>query len=87
MSEARGTTVTLLFVDIVGSTRLLADLGDDYAGLLGDYRRLMTEAAEAERGTVIDTAGDGLFLSFPTARGALTAALTAQRARRPRPNG
>jgi class 3 adenylate cyclase len=80
VSEARGTTVTLLFVDIVGSTRLLADLGDDYAGLLGDYRRLMTEAAEGERGAVIDTAGDGLFLSFPTARGALAAALTAQRA-------
>ena len=80
MSEPRGTTVTLLFVDIVGSTRLLADLGDDYAGLLGDYRRLMTEAAGAERGTVIDSAGDGLFLSFPTARGALMAALAAQRA-------
>jgi predicted ATPase/class 3 adenylate cyclase len=78
--EPRGSTVTLLFSDIAGSTRLLATLGPDYAGLLADYRRLMAEAAQDEHGTLIDTAGDGLFYSFPTARGALTAALTAQRA-------
>jgi predicted ATPase/class 3 adenylate cyclase len=72
--------VTLLFSDIAGSTRLLAALGDDYATLLATYRRLMAEAAANEQGTLIDTAGDGLFYAFPTARGALNAAMVAQRA-------
>ena len=76
----RGGTVTLLFADVAGSTRLLSELGDAYGQLLADYRRITTEAAEAEGGTLIDTAGDGLFISFPTARGALNAALAAQRA-------
>jgi predicted ATPase/class 3 adenylate cyclase len=80
VSEPRGSTVTLLFADIAGSTRLLAALGEDYPAVLADYRRLMADAAAAERGTLIDTAGDGLFYSFPTARGALNAALVAQRA-------
>jgi predicted ATPase/class 3 adenylate cyclase len=80
VSDPRGSTVTLLFADIAGSTRLLAGLGSEYAALLTDYRRLMADAAEPEHGTLIDTAGDGLFYSFPTARGALTAALAAQRA-------
>ena len=85
MHESRGTTVTLLFSDIAGSTRLLSALGPDYATLLADYRRLMAEAADVEHGTLIDTAGDGLFYSFPTARGALLAALVAQRAFRAHP--
>jgi predicted ATPase/class 3 adenylate cyclase len=75
----RGATVTLLFVDIAGSTRLLAELGDDYGAVLRDYRRLMSAAAEVERGALVDTAGDGLFFSFPSARGAVSAALAAQR--------
>jgi class 3 adenylate cyclase len=44
MSLAIGTplpsgTVTFLFTDIEGSTGLLEQLGDDYPGLLGAYRR------------------------------------------------
>lgn len=79
IQPSRGT-VTLLFIDIAGSTRMLSELGDAYGTLLRDYRELMTRAAEAEGGVLIDTAGDGLFYSFPSARGALTAALAAQRA-------
>ena len=75
----RGATVTLLFVDIAGSTRMLAELGDDYGAVLRDYRQLMSAAAAAEQGSLVDTAGDGLFFSFPSARGALAAALAAQR--------
>ena len=82
MSEIRGATVTLLFADIAGSTRLLAELGPEYTGLLADYRRLVAAAAEPEHGSLIDTAGDGLFYAFPTARGALIAALGTQRAMR-----
>ncbi|MEX1277499.1 MAG: adenylate/guanylate cyclase domain-containing protein, partial [Chloroflexota bacterium] len=47
--------------------------------VLRDYRRLMSAAAEVERGALVDTAGDGLFFSFPSARGAVSAALAAQR--------
>ena len=79
MTEATRGTVTLLFVDIAGSTRMLAELGDAYGAVLREYRRLMVAAAEAEQGVLVDSAGDGLFLSFPSARGALTAAIAAQR--------
>lgn len=80
MTESpRGATVTLLFVDIAGSTRMLAELGDAYGAVLREYRELMGAAAEAEKGVLVDTAGDGLFFSFPSARGALAAAVTAQR--------
>ena len=82
MTQSASGTVTLLFADVAGSTRLLAALGADYSAVLADYRRLMHEAAAPQSGTLIDTAGDGLFYSFPTARGALIAALDAQRALR-----
>jgi class 3 adenylate cyclase len=45
VSEPRGSTVTLLFADIAGSTRLLAALGDDYPAVLADYRRPPRSAA------------------------------------------
>ena len=73
-------TVTLLFTDIEGSTQLLEQLGDTYAALLGDHHRILSEAAEAHGGSRVDAAGDGLFYSFPTTRGAVAAALGAQRA-------
>ena len=78
-------TVTLLFADIAGSTRMLGDLGDAYGGVLREYRQLMSQAAEAEDGSLLDTAGDGLFYAFPSAKGALTAALAAQRRLRDHP--
>ena len=37
-------TVTFLFSDIEGSTRLLQHLGDRYAGVLADHRRLLRAA-------------------------------------------
>jgi len=82
MPSDHGATVTLLFADLAGSTRLLADLGDGYAIVLRDYRRLMSEASAAHQGALVDTTGDGLFFRFPTARGALLAAMAAQRSLR-----
>ncbi len=73
-------TVTLLFTDIEGSTRLLQEIGDEYAALLTDHHRIVSAAAEAHAGSRVDAAGDGLFYSFPTARGGLAAAVEAQRA-------
>ena len=73
-------TVSLLFTDIDGSTRLLEQLGDAYATLLGDHHRLISEAITRHGGSQVDAAGDGLFVSFPTARAALLASIDAQRA-------
>lgn len=47
MTQRSGGTVTMLFIDIAGSTRMLAELGDAYGTLLQDYRDLMNRAAEA----------------------------------------
>jgi predicted ATPase/class 3 adenylate cyclase len=80
MSDLRGGTVTLLFTDIEGSTRLLESLGDAYADALADHRRLVREAVRAHGGVEIDTQGDAFFCAFARARDAVGAAAEAQRA-------
>lgn len=73
-------TVTFLFTDIEGSTRLLHDLGEeDYAKALAEHRRVLREAFERHGGVEVDTQGDAFFIAFPTAPGALEAAEAAQR--------
>src|SRR5688572_18358371 len=68
-------TVTFLFTDVEGSTRLLEELGAEaYAGALADHRRLIREACASEGGVEVDTQGDAFFFAFPTAPGALRAA-------------
>jgi len=81
-ADRRTSTVTLLFADLEGSTKMLTELGAQYADVLNDYRRLVVTAAQAHGGSLIDTTGDGLFLSFPTTSGAVEAALNSQRAMR-----
>jgi predicted ATPase/class 3 adenylate cyclase len=73
-------TVTLLFTDIEGSTRLLTELGDRYEAVLADQRRLLRDAFAAQNGHEVDTAGDGFFYAFPRASEALLAAINGQRA-------
>jgi len=83
VSTLPGGTVTFVFTDIEGSTRLLQELGDEaYGRVSGDHRRLVREAFAAHGGTEIDTQGDAFFFSFPRARDAVTAAVDAQRALR-----
>jgi class 3 adenylate cyclase len=83
MSTLPGGTVTFVFTDIEGSTRLLQELGDEgYGRVSGDHRRLVREAFGARGGTEIDTQGDAFFFSFPRARDAVAAAVDAQRALR-----
>src|SRR5919108_550321 len=78
-----GGTVTFVFTDIEGSTRLLQELGDaGYASVSRDHRRLVRDAFGASGGTEIDTQGDAFFFSFPRARDAVAAAVEAQRALR-----
>ena len=72
-------TVTFLFTDVEGSTRLLQALGADaYAGALAEHRRILREACGAHGGVEVDTQGDAVFVAFPTAPGALRAAEAAQ---------
>ncbi len=73
-------TVTFLFTDIEGSTRLLQELGDRYTQLLADYRQLLWTAAQKAAGREVDTQGDSVFIAFPRAKDALLAAILAQRA-------
>ena len=73
-------TVTLLFADIEGSTRLVHSLGDQYAPVRARMRELVRGAAAAHRGQDVDWAGDGVFLAFERARDALSAAAELQRA-------
>jgi class 3 adenylate cyclase len=81
MSQLPGGTVTFVFTDIEGSTKLLQELGDEaYGRVSGDHRRIVREAFGARGGTEIDTQGDAFFFSFPRARDAVAAAVDAQRA-------
>jgi len=72
-------TVTFLFSDIEGSTRLLQALGDQYAEVLAEQRRLLRAAFREWGGREIDTAGDSFFVAFDRARNAVAAAVAAQR--------
>ena len=73
-------TVTLLFTDIEGSTRLLQRLGDRYAEVLADHGRLLRESWAAHGGYEVDTQGDSFFVVFERAADAVAAAVHAQRA-------
>src|SRR2546427_9041349 len=68
-------TVTFLFTDVEGSTRLLHELGgDEYADALAEHRSILRQAFGAHGGVEVDTQGDAFFVAFPTAPGALQAA-------------
>src|SRR6266496_1101383 len=71
-------TVTFLFTDVEGSTKLLHELGaEDYSRALSEHRRVLREAFAANDGVEVDTQGDAFFVAFPTAPGALAAAAEA----------
>jgi predicted ATPase/class 3 adenylate cyclase len=73
-------TVTFLFTDVEGSTRLLHELGDHgYAQALAEHRRILRDAFARHGGVEVDTQGDAFFVAFPSARGALQAARDALR--------
>ncbi|MGZ4380346.1 MAG: adenylate/guanylate cyclase domain-containing protein [Gaiellaceae bacterium] len=74
MRELPTGTVTFLFTDIEGSTRLLAELGDGYEEVLAEHRRLLRETFAAHGGVEVDTQGDAFFVAFPSAREAVAAA-------------
>ncbi len=71
-------TVTFLFTDIEGSTRLLQQLGDRYPEALLEHRRLLRGAFRQRHGVEVDTQGDAFFYAFPRASDAVAAASDAQ---------
>jgi class 3 adenylate cyclase len=81
MTDLPSGTVTFLFTDIEGSTRLLQELGRDrYAGVLAEHERLLRAAFTEAGGHVIDTQGDAFLIAFRSAAHAVRAAASAQRA-------
>jgi branched-chain amino acid transport system substrate-binding protein len=81
VSEFPSGTVTFLFTDIEGSTRLLSRLGrDGYGRVLSEHHRLLRDAFSAHDGIEVDTQGDAFFVVFRTAAYAVAAAVAAQRA-------
>jgi predicted ATPase/class 3 adenylate cyclase len=73
-------TVTFLFTDVEGSTRLLQEHGVAYADLLAEHRRALRDAFTRHGGVEVDTQGDAFFVAFPRATEASAAAVEAQRA-------
>jgi predicted ATPase/class 3 adenylate cyclase/DNA-binding CsgD family transcriptional regulator len=80
MRELPTGTVTLLFTDIEGSTRLLQQVGDRYAGLLAECRRMLRGLFQQWHGHEVDTQGDAFFVAFERAADAVGAAAAVQRA-------
>jgi predicted ATPase/Tfp pilus assembly protein PilF len=70
--------VTFLFTDIEGSTRLLREIGDDYADVLGEHHRVLRDAWRRHDGVEVDTQGDAFFVAFGRASDAVAAAADAQ---------
>src|SRR4029079_125581 len=71
-------TVTFVFTDVEGSTRLLDELGAErYAEALAEHRRVLRRAFSEHGGVEVDTQGDSFFAAFPTAQQALAAATDA----------
>jgi predicted ATPase/class 3 adenylate cyclase len=79
MAQLPTGTVTFLFTDIEGSTRLLRELGPDYSPVQTDHMQIMRDAITAGGGVEIRTEGDAFFAVFPSAIGAVAAAVQAQR--------
>ena len=78
-SDLPSGTVTFLFTDIEGSTKLLHELGPEaFAEALAEHRRILRGAFQRHGGVEVDTQGDAFFIAFPTAPGALAAAAAAR---------
>lgn len=73
-------TVTFLFTDIEGSTRLVQSLGEDFHRVLDDHHMLMRAAIAEAGGVEVSTEGDAFFVVFTSAPAAVRAAVEMQRA-------
>jgi predicted ATPase/class 3 adenylate cyclase len=79
MTELPAGTVTFLFTDLEGSTRLWEQHPDGMRDALARHDEILRDAVEKRRGYVVKTTGDGLHAAFVTAHDAVDAAVDAQR--------
>jgi predicted ATPase/class 3 adenylate cyclase len=79
MAELPSGTVTFLFTDIEGSTRLLTRLRGRYAEVLAEHQRVLRAAFNEHDGREVHTEGDAFFVAFARASDAIAAAVSAQR--------
>ena len=79
MPELPTGTITFLFSDIEGSTRLLEGLGDGYVALLREHHRVLREVISEHEGAEVNTEGDSFFVVFPSPLKAIGAAAQIQR--------
>jgi predicted ATPase/class 3 adenylate cyclase len=79
MAELPSGTVTFLFSDVEGSTRLLTRLRGRYAEVLAEHQRLLRAAFDEHDGREVHTEGDAFFVAFARASDAIAAAVSAQR--------
>ncbi len=79
MSALPTGTVTFLFTDIEGSTRLLQALGPTYRNLQAGHDALIRKAVSSAGGVEVRTEGDAFFVAFQSAGSAVSAAVAAQR--------
>jgi len=80
MVELPTGTITFLFTDIEGSTRLLRQLRERYDTVLADHQQILRDCFSAHRGREVDTQGDSFFVAFARAGDAVASAIDAQRA-------
>jgi class 3 adenylate cyclase len=78
--DTERTTATFLMTDIVSSTKLAAELGEEYVGVLARHRAILIDVFTAHGGRVVDDSGDAAFAAFERPEDAMAAALAAQRA-------
>jgi predicted ATPase/Tfp pilus assembly protein PilF len=78
MTRLPAGTVTFVFTDIEGSTRLLHELGDRYAEALAEHRRVLRDVFTRHAGVEVDTQGDAFFVAFARATDAIAAAAEGQ---------
>jgi predicted ATPase/class 3 adenylate cyclase len=72
-------TLTFLFTDMEGSTRLLQELPDDYPVIVETQRRLIRDVVRERGGHEFGTGGDAVFVAFERASSAVAAAVDSQR--------
>lgn len=72
-------TVTFLFTDIEGSTRMVQALGADWAATLDVHSSILRDGIEGCGGVVVGTEGDSFFAVFETSEAAVQSAVSAQR--------
>src|SRR5262249_11119940 len=79
MPELPSDTVTFLFTDVEGSTRLLERQPEAYRTAIARHHTMLSEAVTHNRGAVFETVGDAVYAAFASPRDAVAAALRAQR--------